>query len=50
MTSPTALIGLDWGTTAFRAYRLDATGGVLEAKSAAAGILRVPEGGFEAVF
>jgi 2-dehydro-3-deoxygalactonokinase len=50
MNSPTALIGLDWGTTAFRAYRLDATGGVLEAKSAAAGILRVPEGGFEAMF
>jgi 2-dehydro-3-deoxygalactonokinase len=50
MSSLSALIGLDWGTTSFRAYRLDAAGKVLEAKSAPAGILRVPEGGFEAVF
>jgi 2-dehydro-3-deoxygalactonokinase len=49
MSSPPALIGLDWGTTAFRAYRLDAGGGVLEARSAAAGILKVPEGDFEGV-
>ena len=49
MSSPSALIGLDWGTTAFRAYRLDAAGGVLEARSAAAGILKVPEGDFEGV-
>jgi 2-dehydro-3-deoxygalactonokinase len=49
MSSSTALIGLDWGTTAFRAYRLDAAGAVLEAKSAAAGILKVPEGDFEGV-
>jgi 2-dehydro-3-deoxygalactonokinase len=49
MSPPSALIGLDWGTTSFRAYRLDGTGAVLEAKSAPAGILRVPEGGFEAV-
>jgi 2-dehydro-3-deoxygalactonokinase len=50
MSSPSALIGLDWGTTSFRAYRLDVTGAVLEAKSAPAGILKVPEGDFEAVF
>jgi 2-dehydro-3-deoxygalactonokinase len=50
MSSSSALIGLDWGTTSFRAYRLDPAGAVLEAKSAPAGILRVPEGDFEAVF
>jgi 2-dehydro-3-deoxygalactonokinase len=48
MSSPSA-IGLDWGTTSFRAYRLDAAGAVLEARSAPAGILKVPEGGFGAV-
>ena len=48
MNSP-ALIGLDWGTTSFRAYRLDAAGAVLEARIAPAGILKVPEGGFEGV-
>ena len=50
MTSPCALIGLDWGTTSFRAYRLGADGKVIEAKSAPAGILKVPAGGFEEVF
>jgi 2-dehydro-3-deoxygalactonokinase len=50
MSSPSALIGLDWGTTSFRAYRLDSAGAVLEARSASAGILRVPAGDFEAVF
>ncbi len=50
MTSPSALIGLDWGTTSFRAYRLAIDGGVLETKSAPAGILKVPAGGFEQVF
>ncbi|MGH6901098.1 MAG: 2-dehydro-3-deoxygalactonokinase [Geminicoccaceae bacterium] len=50
MSSPSALLGLDWGTTSFRAYRLDAAGAVLEAKSAPAGILRGPEGDFEGVF
>jgi 2-dehydro-3-deoxygalactonokinase len=48
--SPTALIGLDWGTTSFRAYRLDGAGAVLEAKSAPAGILKVAQGDFERVF
>jgi 2-dehydro-3-deoxygalactonokinase len=50
MTSPCALIGLDWGTTSFRAYRLGSDGGVLETKSAPSGILKVPAGGFEQVF
>jgi 2-dehydro-3-deoxygalactonokinase len=50
MGPPPALIGLDWGTTSFRAYRLDGAGAVLEAKSAPAGILKVADGDFERVF
>src|SRR5688500_4926893 len=49
MQEPAALIGIDWGTTSFRAYRIGADGTVLEATTAAAGILKVPDGGFEAV-
>jgi 2-dehydro-3-deoxygalactonokinase len=44
-----ALIGIDWGTTSFRAYRIGADGSVLETRAAPAGILRVPDGDFEAV-
>jgi 2-dehydro-3-deoxygalactonokinase len=40
------MIGIDWGTTAFRAYRLDARGAVLDSIDRAAGILSVPPGGF----
>jgi 2-dehydro-3-deoxygalactonokinase len=50
MTSPAVLIGIDWGTTSFRAYRIGADGGVVESKAARAGILKVPEGQFEQVF
>ena len=50
MTSPAALIGIDWGTTAFRAYRLDGDGRVIDGKSARCGILNVPAGEFERVF
>jgi 2-dehydro-3-deoxygalactonokinase len=50
MTSPPALIGIDWGTTSFRAYRIGADGDVLERKSSQAGILKVPDGEFEHVF
>jgi 2-dehydro-3-deoxygalactonokinase len=50
MTSPVALIGVDWGTTSFRAYRIGADGDVIDSKTAPAGILKVPEGGFEHVF
>ena len=50
MSLPAALIGLDWGTSSFRAYRLDAAGAVLEARSAPFGILKVRDGGFERVF
>ncbi|HEX5078987.1 MAG TPA: 2-dehydro-3-deoxygalactonokinase [Geminicoccaceae bacterium] len=44
-----ALIGIDWGTSSFRAHRIDAAGKVLETREAAAGILAVRNGDFEAV-
>jgi 2-dehydro-3-deoxygalactonokinase len=44
-----ALIGIDWGTTAFRAYRVDAGGTVIETHEAPAGILGVRDGDFAAV-
>ncbi len=40
------MIGIDWGTTAFRAYRMDASGAVLDRMDRPAGILTVPPGGF----
>jgi 2-dehydro-3-deoxygalactonokinase len=43
------MIGVDWGTTSLRAYRLDAAGAVLDRRESAQGILSVPEGGFPAV-
>ena len=43
------MIGIDWGTTSLRAYRLDESGAVLEQRESAQGILSVPEGGFPAV-
>ena len=49
MQDGSALIGIDWGTTSFRAYRIDAAGAVLETRAAAAGILGVEGGAFEAV-
>ena len=42
------MIAVDWGTSSFRAYRLDAAGAVLEQRSAAAGLLAC-KGKFEAV-
>lgn len=39
------MIGVDWGTTSLRAYRLDDAGAVLDARESADGILSVPEGG-----
>jgi 2-dehydro-3-deoxygalactonokinase len=41
-----ALIGLDWGTSSFRAYRLAADGTILERRVAEAGILAVADGDF----
>jgi len=43
------MIGVDWGTTSLRAYRLDGSGAVLDRRESAQGILSVPEGGFPAV-
>ena len=43
------MIGIDWGTTSLRAYRLDRAGAVLEQRESAQGILSVREGGFPAV-
>lgn len=43
------MIAVDWGTSSFRAFRLDAAGGVLERRSSALGILHVPGGDFAAV-
>ncbi|HVL55054.1 MAG TPA: 2-dehydro-3-deoxygalactonokinase [Burkholderiaceae bacterium] len=49
MTAPhAALIALDWGSSRARAWRLDAAGAVLDARSADTGALRVPRGGFDA--
>lgn len=45
-----ALIGLDWGTTSFRGYRLAADGTVLERREAPAGILQVEGRDFDAAF
>ncbi|KQV95798.1 2-dehydro-3-deoxygalactonokinase [Rhizobacter sp. Root1221] len=42
------MIAIDWGTSSFRAYRLDAAGAVIEQRSAAAGLLAC-QGAFETV-
>jgi 2-dehydro-3-deoxygalactonokinase len=47
MTQP--FIGLDWGTTSFRAYLVDAQGTVSDQVSAPEGILAVKDGAFEQV-
>ncbi len=49
MADEAALIGIDWGTTSFRAYRIAADGRVIATRTAAAGILKVEGGAFEAV-
>ena len=46
----TALIGIDWGTTSLRAYRMDRAGAVLDTHDARAGILQVEGGDFEDAF
>ncbi|MDZ5451671.1 2-dehydro-3-deoxygalactonokinase [Labrys sp. ZIDIC5] len=43
------LIAVDWGTSRFRAYRLDSAGKVLDRVSAEDGMSTVPAGGFAAV-
>jgi len=43
-----ALIAIDWGTSSARAYGLDASGRVLETRSAPLGVQKVAPGGFPA--
>lgn len=47
-TDKTALIGLDWGTTSFRAYRMGADGRILDRFSSDLGIMAVADGDFAA--
>ena len=47
MTKP--FIAIDWGTTSFRAYKVDGDGTVREERSDKEGILAVTNGDFEAV-
>ncbi len=42
------MIGVDWGTSSFRAFRIDAAGAVAERIDTPRGILTVAEGGFPA--
>jgi 2-dehydro-3-deoxygalactonokinase len=44
--SEAALIGVDWGTSAFRAVLLDASGAILDRQAGPHGILSVAEGDF----
>lgn len=43
------MIAIDWGTTSFRAYRLDWQGAIADARSAPMGILSVAPGDFPGV-
>ena len=43
------MLAIDWGTTSFRAYRLDPEGGIVDSRSAPAGILSVAGGNFAGV-
>jgi 2-dehydro-3-deoxygalactonokinase len=49
-----ALVALDWGTTALRAYLFDTAGRLLETRASTAGIMNLPraasEGGFDLAF
>lgn len=45
----TQLLGLDWGTSQLRAYRIAADGSILERRDGGPGILAVDPGGFPAV-
>jgi 2-dehydro-3-deoxygalactonokinase len=42
---PTALVGLDWGSSALRGYRFGAGGEVLERRSSPHGVLNLPAAG-----
>ena len=41
-----ALIAIDWGTTAARAFRFDASGGIIGEHSAAIGVQKIEGGRF----
>lgn len=43
------MIAIDWGTSSFRAYRLDAQGNILESRASNQGILKVAPGQFPRV-
>lgn len=43
------MIGIDWGTTSLRAWRLQRDGAVIEARTSPRGIMTIPDGGFEPV-
>ena len=43
------MIAVDWGTSSFRAYRLDGQGRIVEKRESPEGILSVAPGGFPAV-
>jgi 2-dehydro-3-deoxygalactonokinase len=49
-TVRTVLIGLDWGTTSLRAYRIGAGGTVIERREMPQGIMQVKDGAFAAAF
>src|SRR4051812_46477347 len=40
------MIGIDWGTTSFRAFRIGRDGAVRERRAGPKGILNVPDGRF----
>lgn len=48
MSEPGGLIGVDWGNSNLRAFRFGADGGVIEERTAQAGVLALEAGGFEA--
>jgi 2-dehydro-3-deoxygalactonokinase len=49
VTAP-ALIGVDWGSSSFRAYLMAEDGAILDAVSTSDGVAAVPRGGFPAAF
>ena len=44
---PTALIGIDWGTTRLRGFRIGGEGALLERRESALGISQIREGAFD---
>jgi 2-dehydro-3-deoxygalactonokinase len=48
VTPAAALVAIDWGTSAARAYRIDADGTVLERRGVPVGVKHVRDGRFEA--